>query len=107
MAGGKRERWTVAEARGVLAQWRKSGQPLRAFTRDRGLGYERVRRWHMRLEAEPGRPFAPVEVARAAAASRPSAVIELRSGLRVTVEGAEDWSAVAQLVSLLERQSAC
>ena len=46
------KQWTKAEARQVLAAWRKSGLPLGAFARERGVGAERLRWWRKRL-SEP------------------------------------------------------
>ena len=41
--------WTKAEARQVLAEWKKSGLPLGTFARERGVGAERLRWWRKRL----------------------------------------------------------
>lgn len=46
------KQWTKAEARQVLATWRKSGLPLATFARGRGVSAERLRWWRKRL-SEP------------------------------------------------------
>src|SRR4051794_27001002 len=43
------KQWTKAEAREGLAAWKKSGLPLGAFARERGIGAERLRWWSKRL----------------------------------------------------------
>jgi len=43
------KQWTKAEARQVLAAWKKSGLPLGTFARERGVGAERLRWWRKRL----------------------------------------------------------
>jgi hypothetical protein len=43
------KQWTKAEAREVLAAWKKSGLPLGTFARERGVGAERLRWWSKRL----------------------------------------------------------
>lgn len=50
------KQWTKAEARQMLATWRKSGLPLGTFARERGIGAERLRWWRKRLgEAAPAK----------------------------------------------------
>jgi len=53
-----------------------SGQNLKDFCRARGVNYERVRRWRMRLASQPapskrGRGFLSVQVVADAAAAAP------------------------------------
>lgn len=38
-----RGQWSEHEARGVLSAWRKSGQPLERFAKERGLVPQRIR----------------------------------------------------------------
>jgi hypothetical protein len=38
------------EARGVLSAWRKSGQSLERFAKERGLVPQRIRWWKAKLE---------------------------------------------------------
>jgi hypothetical protein len=60
--------WTSADARWVMAALAASGKPMSVFAADRGVDYERLRRWRSRLAAAshaPVRPTAP-EVARRA-----------------------------------------
>lgn len=48
-APASRMRWGAEEAGRVLDEWRASGLSLAAFARERGLVFERVRRWRQRL----------------------------------------------------------
>ena len=66
LARASRGRWNAAKAAAVVREAEQSGQNLTEFCRDRGLNYERVRRWRIRLNAAP-KPkrtpvFVPVEV---------------------------------------------
>ena len=66
LARASRGRWNAAKAAAVVREAEQSGQNLTEFCRDRGLNYERVRRWRIRLNAaaKPKRTpvFVPVEV---------------------------------------------
>jgi hypothetical protein len=66
-----RTRWTEAMAAEVIGSAERSGQNLAEYCRDRGLNYERVRRWKLRLGAQRAatkRPlFVPVQVVEPAA----------------------------------------
>ena len=42
--------WREAEARVVVAAWRRSGETLAAFARQRGVHPRRLARWARRLE---------------------------------------------------------
>ena len=43
-------RWSEHEARGVLGAWRKSGQTIEGFAKERGLVPQRLRNWRKKLE---------------------------------------------------------
>ena len=45
-------RWSVAQARGVLAAQEKSGLPVTRFAARHGLGAERLYQWRQRLRQE-------------------------------------------------------
>ena len=58
----KRNRWSESRAREVLAQADASGLGDVEFARRRGLHYERIRRWRLRLKRK-GVPVAAPEFA--------------------------------------------
>lgn len=64
--GAPRRRWSAARAAEVLGEAERSGQELADFCRDRGLNYERLRRWRIRLHAasksKRSPAFVPVRV---------------------------------------------
>lgn len=66
LARASRGRWSAAKAAAVVRDAEQSGQNLTEFCRERGLNYERVRRWRIRLNAssKPKRApiFVPVQV---------------------------------------------
>lgn len=76
MANGEQEvairraawaRWSPAKASAVVREAEQSGQNLTDFCRERGLNYERVRRWRIRLNMAPKKKpavprFVPVQV---------------------------------------------
>jgi hypothetical protein len=95
-----RHQWTEADARHVLADWQRSGLTLEAFARSRGLVPQRLAWWRKRLRAT--RPdaitsmtFVPAEViGTAGAADGPAAVIRLRDGIVIELDGASpSWIA--------------
>ncbi len=66
VARASRRRWSAAKAAAVVREAEQSEQNLTEFCRDRGLNYERVRRWRIRLNAAPKpkrtKAFVPVQV---------------------------------------------
>ena len=48
------KRWTEAEARAALGEWRASGLSAAAFARKRGISAMRLPYWEQRLAATPG-----------------------------------------------------
>ncbi len=106
-----RGQWSEHEARGVLSAWRKSGQTLERFARDRGLVPQRLRFWKRKLEgktttlARRESPLAllPVQVTEPAPWKRGEPVaVYLRSGHIVKVGRGFDEEAFVRVVALLE-----
>jgi hypothetical protein len=106
-----RGQWSEHEARGVLSAWRKSGQTLERFAKERGLVPQRIRFWKNKLEGKPTAlirtqsPMAllPVQVTEPAGSKRGEPVaVYLRSGHIVKIGRGFDEEAFARVVSLLE-----
>src|SRR5262249_11590964 len=110
-AASRRPHWTEADARGVLAEWERSGKTLEAFARSRGLVPQRLAWWKKRLRA--ARPetsaaltFVPAAVIGAAPASTatPAAAIRLPHGIVIEIDGVSPaW--VAALARELARSA--
>jgi hypothetical protein len=99
-----RGHWSEHEARGVLSAWRKSGETVERFAKERGLVPQRVRWWKNKLEGK-GTALAllPVQVADPAPAKRGEPVaVYLRSGHIVKVGRGFDEEAFARVVAILE-----
>jgi hypothetical protein len=45
-----RGQWSELEARGVLSAWRRSGQSIERFGKERGIVPQRIRWWKTKLE---------------------------------------------------------
>lgn len=106
-----RGQWSEHEARGVLSAWRKSGQPLERFAKERGLVPQRLRWWKAKLEgnttalvrSESPLVFLPVQVTESASPKRGEPVaVYLRSGHIVKVGRGFDEEAFARVVAVLE-----
>ena len=106
-----RGQWSEHEARGVLSAWRKSGQSLERFAKDRGLVPQRIRWWKSKLEGKSTAlvrsqsPLAllPVQVTQPTAPKRGEPVaVYLRSGHIVKVGRGFDEEALARVVAVLE-----
>ncbi len=54
-----RGQWSEHEARSVLIAWRKSGQSIERFAKERGLVPQRVRWWKTKLEGDTKAPAPP------------------------------------------------
>ena len=110
----RRRHWTEADARGVLAEWERSGKTLEAFARSRGLVPQRLAWWKKatargstgdehsadlrprcgdrRLLRRPCRP------------GRPAAAIGLPHGIVIEIDGASPtW--IAALARELARSA--
>ncbi len=106
-----RGQWSEHEARGVLSAWRKSGQPLERFAKERGLVPQRMRWWKTKLEGKsPAQvdsasslALLPVQVTEPAPPKRGEPVaVYLRSGHIVKVGRGFDEEAFARVVAVLE-----
>jgi hypothetical protein len=94
-----------------VSAWRKSGQTLERFAKERGLVPQRLRWWRSKLEGTSGvlvrseSPLAllPVQVTESAPAKRGEPVaVYLRSGHIVKVGRGFDEEAFARVVAVLE-----
>ena len=105
-SAARRRHWTEADARGVLAEWKRSGKTLEAFARSRGLVPQRLAWWRKRLrvagpETSTALTFAPAAVIGAAAAA---AAIRLPHGIVIEIDGVSPaW--VAALACELARSA--
>lgn len=106
-----RGQWSEHEARGVLSAWRRSGQSIERFAKERGIVPQRVRWWKAKLEgkstalvrSESPLALLPVQVTDSAPAKRGEPVaVYLRSGHIVKVGRGFDEEAFARVVAVLE-----
>ncbi len=106
-----RGQWSEHEARGVLSAWRRSGQSIERFAKERGIVPQRVRWWKAKLEGtstalvRTQSPLAllPVQVTESAPTKRGEPVaVYLRSGHIVKVGRGFDEEAFARVVAVLE-----
>src|SRR5688572_7763923 len=68
-AKGRAKRWTEAEARQVLDEWRASGLRAAAFARQKGISAMRLPYWSQRLASSTGGEVSFVAVPTSEAAS--------------------------------------
>lgn len=103
--------WSQHEARGVLVVWRKSGQSLERFAKERGLVPQRIRWWKAKLEgkstaivcSESSMALLPVQVTEPVLPKRGEPVaIYLRSGHILKVGRGFAEEAFARVVAVLE-----
>jgi len=106
-----RGQWSEHEARGVLSAWRKSGQSIERFAKERGIVPQRVRWWKHKLEgastalvrSQSSLALLPVQVTESSPAKRGEAVaVYLRSGHIIKVGRGFDEEAFARAVAVLE-----
>jgi hypothetical protein len=99
-----RGQWSEHEARGVLSAWRKSGQSIERFAKERGIVPQRVRWWRSKLEGKStAQALLPVQVTESAPAKRGEPVaVYLRSGHIVKVGRGFDEEAFARVIAVLE-----
>jgi hypothetical protein len=100
-----RRQWTEADARRVLADWKRTGGTLEAFAHSRGLVPQRIAWWQKRLRDQPvpqtALTLVPATVIGADSAG-PAALIQLPHGVVVELAGASpSW--VAALARELAR----
>ncbi len=107
-----RRKWTEADARAALAEWRRSGESEFAFARQRGFSPQRLRYWRSRLGAAPIQSSAPpafvaVEMP-VAARGAPRPKIEIHIGA-MSVCVREDLAVehLARIVGALARIRPC
>ena len=100
-------RWSVADARGVLAAQVASGLSPCAFAEREGLKVERLQRWRRELrngakDVVVAPPFVEVRSQR----SEPVAIV-LRSGRMLHVSESIDAEALRRIVEALEDTAGC
>jgi hypothetical protein len=106
--------WKAGEARAMLGAWQKSGLPLAAFARQRGLRPRRLQYWQQRLgacqaeNAEKPLLLVPATVTGLPFAAGAAAVTVNVAGVLVEINdaGAVPAAWVAALVSGLARPAA-
>jgi len=98
--------WTEDDARLVLDEWRRSGQTIAAFARDRDMSAPRLYWWRRRLPkavaAAPAMSLVPAKIVTRSEAA--AVVIRLPSGVAIEIAGGSP-SLVAAIVSEIERSS--
>jgi len=111
---GRRPRWTEAEGRKVVTEWKESGKPLARYAREQQVPHWRLRWWAQRLGEVQGRKTPQTEgqsvdtielipaVVRPATvmASSSAMLVRLPEGIAVEMRSVED---VARLVTALRR----
>lgn len=102
-------RWTVEEARAVLAEQAASGLPPPAFARRAGIDVQRLHRWRRQLTK--GQPTATDVGAPTFLEVRPRGPdrveVVLTSGRVLRVSEEIDAAALLRLVEILERGAPC
>lgn len=102
-----RRRWTIDDARTVLAGWRESGISLIAFARREGLDAHRLYRWRRRLAADGPVKETPVEFVELRRADVEGVEVVLRCGRVLRVSDTIDPSRLARLARALEEPARC
>jgi hypothetical protein len=107
-----RGQWSEHEARGALGAWRKSGQSLEKFSKERGLVPQRLRWWKKKLEGKADEvrskagSMALLPVAVTATVAPPKrgepVAVYLRGGQVIRVGRGFDEEAFARVVAILE-----
>ena len=105
-----RGQWSEHEARSILSAWRKSGQLLERFAKERGLVPQRLRWWRNKLDGKStalvrtqSLALLPVQVTEPAPSKRGEPVaVYLRSGHIVKVGRGFDEEALARVIAVLE-----
>lgn len=57
-----RIRWSAETAGAILDSWRAGGLSLRAFSRDNGIGYQRLLAWRRKLDRDKAGEFVRIDV---------------------------------------------
>ena len=103
-AKGRAKRWTEAEARQVLDEWRASGLSAAAFARQKGISAMRLPYWSQRLGSSAGGEVSFVAVPMSGAAS----AVELEHQgvtIRFRTVGADELARV--VVAIARRAREC
>jgi len=98
--------WTEDEARLVLDEWRRSGQTIAAFARERHMSAPRLYWWRRRLPKD-GAPAPVISLVPAKVVMRSNAVaVVIRTPSGVAIElGDASPALIAAIVAELERSS--
>lgn len=108
-------RWTEERGRAVIGEWRRSGQSMSAFARERGWNVQRLAYWRDRLEGDEtggmrGPEKQPPRWLPAVVVGTKESVVArvvFEGGVTVEVEAIEalspDW--IARVAESLGRQS--
>ncbi len=108
----QQRKWSEHEARGVLDGWRKSGQSVERFAKERGIGSHRIRWWKAKLEgqgtelacSDSSLSLLPVQVTELPVPTCGELVaVHLRSGHIVKVGRGFDEEALLRVLIVLER----
>jgi hypothetical protein len=104
------KRWSQAQARQVMEQWRASGKSAVAFAAEQGFSATRLAYWTKQLEAvaPQGPRFVAIPItARSTTTSRGTLGVEIElDGLRLRVGDDVDVRYVARLVAALQARGA-
>ena len=93
-------RWSSEEAREVLDRWRKSGVSLLSYSRENGIGYQRLLAWRKKLNESESSDFVRINVAGTVVAD---IEIALTNGRIVRCGVGLDPRYLKTVVDLLER----
>jgi len=113
-------RWTEREARTAIDAWRRSGQRLQTFARERGIGAWKLRWWSQKLDAakesNAKKPrtrssasirFVPALVTGAPIGGGAQVVVRLPDGIEVELrDGRASAEEIGRLVIVLRRLGA-
>ena len=98
--------WSEVEARGVLEAWRRSGQPLERYARQRGFAPQRLQSWRRKFanaEIASAKPaLLPVHVTPSESRRGEPVTVLLRTGHVLKVSHGFDEQAFSRVVALLE-----
>ncbi|CAN5916003.1 hypothetical protein BH11MYX2_BH11MYX2_25070 [soil metagenome] len=101
--------WTPDEARVLLDEWQRSGGPLAAFARQRGIAPRRLYWWKARLLSAPAASLslipATIVGADEPAAVAPPVTIRLPNGIAIEIANASPIL-IAEIVAELTRSQA-
>jgi len=95
-----RIRWNAETAEAILDQWRSSGQSLRCFSRDNGIGYQRLLAWRRKLNGKVSAGFVRIDVAGGGCDHRVE--IDLADGRRVRFSAGTDPKYIRSLLRMIE-----